>query len=832
MCIIPEIKAPEMPGEQDALVSRVEYVPVATEDPHKEHHARRQKQVEQGNWGVWFVDSLIVQNVIGLVIIANGAIIGLETDFPTYWDGRKGSWDMMEKGFLVFFVCELILKVCIEGVQFCNPGHPDFLWNIFDLTVIGVGVGDAVMEYLGRVNSTVGFATLFRMFRLLRILRLFRLLRYLTRLYALAMGLVEACQAIFWVTILMCFALYVCGIVLVKTVGQSVTSTDPHYDFLHERFGSVLKSMLTLFVLISSPNLPYYQDEDGLLEGRPIFTAFLIFFITFGCFGLLGMLTGVINETMFENNQLRKQEKRVRHEEMRKAFGTSCSDLFEDLPKDDAGEAPISEIKFLAPQLLELLEGAGAHIAHGDILKLIDNIDMDESGTINIWEFVEAMETVVEGLNPLGVLMIERRVAHVTRTLTTVKGDLAKVEDKLLIELRQLHQTLRDEHSTGQLSIEAKVAQCMDSRMQKLFDRLDGQDSGVRRGLEQIGGVAQSMQNDLTKLSTQMDGSHNYVQAVVNQQTIDVRRTMDTLLRQKESGGESLRNVVSQQICETLKKMQNEEGEIGRSMVKLSDKMGSTVSKQIVEMGTSLQQLWDQKQVDAESRLSALSEQMAGLQKQFVLGGMQQQKEGGRPGVTTEQMEGTEQAVQKLLQQWRAIGNEASLNGVVSRHAEQIHKSIQKFLDQKDSSESRLQLAVSSQIQDIATAVQKLLHERDCRAETSREGSDTVQQAACQERADVQNSAGLADGSLEAVVFKQVQDMLLSVQRQIDATHSNLLEGVTELGGVVVAGVADLLAKNKMAIQQECANMLQDSNESQERMLRGLLDSSPQQQPT
>merc|ERR1740130_1251066 len=99
--------------------------------------------------------------------------------------------------------------------------------------------------------------------------------------------------------------------------------------------------MITLFTLMSSPNLPIYQDEIGLLEGRPSFTLFLIAFITFGSFGMLAMLTGVINESMFENNELRKDEKRMQHEEMRQTFGASCGAVFGRLEANADGEVSV-----------------------------------------------------------------------------------------------------------------------------------------------------------------------------------------------------------------------------------------------------------------------------------------------------------------------------------------------------------------------------------------------------------------------------------------------------------------------------------------------------------
>jgi hypothetical protein len=241
-------------------VQEVLYQPVATEDPHKAHWERRAQAKEKGIWGVQLLDNLCFQNFIGLVICANGVVIGMETDMP-----HLTNWSPIENGFLVFFFIELCFKLGIEGCYgFFHHGHPDFWWNVFDCMIITVGVVDTAVAYM-HLTGTGGYATLFRMVRLMRILRLVRLLKFLKRLYLLAMGLVEAAKAIFWVTILMCFVLYVCAIVLVHTVGRT-HPTDVHFDFLNERFGSIAQAMITLFVLMSSPNLPVYQDEMACLK--------------------------------------------------------------------------------------------------------------------------------------------------------------------------------------------------------------------------------------------------------------------------------------------------------------------------------------------------------------------------------------------------------------------------------------------------------------------------------------------------------------------------------------------------------------------------------------
>merc|ERR1719359_97059 len=141
-------------------------------------------------------------------IVANGLVIGLETDCPWKY------WDDVEYTFLVIFGGEIIFKLIAEGSEFFNPYFEDFAWNQFDLAIVSLGTFDVISTIIGTEGSG-GFATIFRMVRLMRILRIFRLLKFLKRLYILAVGLVEASKAIIWVTFLMTVVLYVCGIVLV-----------------------------------------------------------------------------------------------------------------------------------------------------------------------------------------------------------------------------------------------------------------------------------------------------------------------------------------------------------------------------------------------------------------------------------------------------------------------------------------------------------------------------------------------------------------------------------------------------------------------------------------
>jgi len=409
------------------------YAPLPTDDPDaqppaeqgekEQDEANSKKSRKQESCGEKLLENNVFQSLMALLIMANALVIGMETDIE--WK----HWDSVENLFLLLFTIELSMKICILGpFVLYSVYHPDFHWSVFDLFIVGLGLFDFAMTTLGGA-SLGGFATLFRIIRLLRIMRIFRIIKFLKQLYLLAFGLVEATKAIFWVSVLMSFILYVTSIVLVKTIGRPPES-DPHYEFMNYKFGSIIESMLSLFVLMSSPNLPVYQDEVGLLAEKPVFCIFLILFITFGSFGIIAMLTGVISESMFEKNEMRKQEAREEHEEMRLNLGTHCAALFMTTAIDGGDTAHVNEVAGLAPKLVHMLELAGGTASVNDIEELVHNMYTDDKGNIKVTEFVETLEKVADGLSPFSIQEIEHAVGNLHKDvvfLQTSVNDMMSV---------------------------------------------------------------------------------------------------------------------------------------------------------------------------------------------------------------------------------------------------------------------------------------------------------------------------------------------------------------------------------------------------------------------
>mmetsp|Transcript_7384 Transcript_7384/g.20943 ORF Transcript_7384/g.20943 Transcript_7384/m.20943 type:complete len:735 (-) Transcript_7384:150-2354(-) len=370
-------------------------------------------------WTEALIESNIFQAFMGSLIVANAVVIGLETDMP-----RWPHWDEVEGAFLLVFALELLLRLYVQGYEYffwCK--NPEVSWNIFDFMVVTMGCADMLMG-LVRNLSGGGVATLFRIIRLLRIMRLFRIIKFLKQLYLLAFGFIDAVHAVFWVTILMTVVLYVCSIVMVRTCGR-LPESDPHHKFLHLLFGDISTSMMTLFVLMSSPNLPTFIDEEGLLESKPFLALFLVGFVIIGSFGMIALLTGVISESMFEKNQLRVEESRKDLEQLIQALETNAADIHAKLPLDERGEATREDVlRYAMPLVAKLFEAALVDFTETNLIDLVDFMDLNGTGCIDSHEFTRAICTYAAGLKPLSIQEVNFNISSVLHRLDALEEHL------------------------------------------------------------------------------------------------------------------------------------------------------------------------------------------------------------------------------------------------------------------------------------------------------------------------------------------------------------------------------------------------------------------------
>jgi len=332
-------------------------------------------------------------------------------------------WQGLEFLFLVAFTVELALRISVVGwYPFFKAVGQDFMWNMLDFTLVSCGLITLVVDICVGQEAKVSDTTLLRMIRLLRlarVLRIIRIVRFLKQLYLLAYGFVEGALAVFWVTLLAASLLYMCSIVLVRSYGTISWEDEPEEqrDFFIQHFGSIPRSMYSLFQLMCAPDLRPWHD-DGLFD-YPGLVCFLVTFIIVGSFGVNGLLVALINESILERNQARIEAERLDREAKRTIVLRSCHDIFDRIDVHKNRVLPRSELSKCKDDIADLIEHVNIDFRAQDLDQMFYIMDYNDTGIIEREEFANSVVELCDHIRPMSIMELHCQISKCA----------AKVED-------------------------------------------------------------------------------------------------------------------------------------------------------------------------------------------------------------------------------------------------------------------------------------------------------------------------------------------------------------------------------------------------------------------
>ena len=216
------------------------------------------------------VDSDAFNIAIAGVIIANAIVLGLET-FPAVMASYGDQLVIANEVCYAVFVVELVLRFASYGKRpqdFFKSG-----WNIFDLVIIGGVWIPGVRE-----NATL--------LRLLRLGRIARLLRFLPDARVLIATVVRSIPPLGSIVVLTVLILFIYGMIGWALFGQALPAS----------WGTVTRSMLTLFILLTLENFPTYLEEA--LTVTPWATVYFVSYVLVAAFVIFNLLIGIIIGSM------------------------------------------------------------------------------------------------------------------------------------------------------------------------------------------------------------------------------------------------------------------------------------------------------------------------------------------------------------------------------------------------------------------------------------------------------------------------------------------------------------------------------------------------------
>lgn len=359
---------------------------------------------------------------VTMVIVLAGILVGLQTS-PEVEDAIGGFLTGLDSAILAVFTTEVILKIIAEGLEpwaFFRSA-----WNTFDFIIV---VG----------SFTKGKGGMLTMLRLLRLLRVLKLVRAFPQLQVIVSALMKGVSSIGYIGLILLLCFYVFGIL----GNMMFAENDPfHFQYLHY-------AMVSLFQCATMDGwsdvlyINYYGCDkygyDGYLTMgytcTPKATGFLAVayfgaFIVLGAMVLITLFVGVVTTSMEEATQEMEAEKELmrRVEVLRVRKGveqsviTSYMQVFRLLDLDNSGSVEEAELRIG-------LAAIGKNPSYEELKEMMDVVDEDGSGQIDIVEFVEFMIHVRDKSNEqkLKAEAEQARKAEVEKAAASVlKGSVA-----------------------------------------------------------------------------------------------------------------------------------------------------------------------------------------------------------------------------------------------------------------------------------------------------------------------------------------------------------------------------------------------------------------------
>lgn len=358
--------------------------------------------------------------VVSFMVMANAVFIGIETEVRRCGDLAKyDAWYVLQVLFSLAFCSELGIRLFAERTDFFHDA-----WNLFDSVVVIVSACDTAVLHHLEGGSTVDLILVLRILRLVRLVRIFRLLRFFKELWLLVGGMFDAVRTLSWAWLLIFLMIYIPAIFATRMFGK------PHEDdsFLVAQFGTLPRSMYTLFQVMTGEG--WADIARRVMKVEKWSWIFFLCFIFATTFALMHVVVAVIVQNTVEHASHCREEEKQSKAHREQTILAKILEVFEMADSDCDGE--MSRLEFLQslqnPTVLRHLHEINVDVRQAE--NLFDILDYDESGNLDLCEFVE------------GVL--RARGEAKAKDVLAVQCDMWRVENRLLGKIDDFSSGLSD----------------------------------------------------------------------------------------------------------------------------------------------------------------------------------------------------------------------------------------------------------------------------------------------------------------------------------------------------------------------------------------------------
>jgi voltage-gated sodium channel len=373
------------------------------------------------------VSSSHFKHAMNCFILLNAIQLGLSVEFT----GPRWStaWYVCDNLFAIIFAVEMLMLLSVLGLNYFKD-----YWLLLDLVVVMLSILDAwVLPLLGN-ETDVG---LFRQLRLLRLLRVVKITRVVPELSIVVEGLLRSMKSLFWVFVLLGVFLYAGGICCVEVLGTSDAGypsyndkqsnindefVDDFNNFVY--FGSIYRSMITLFGIVLLAEWPLVRPVMELHTGM---TMFFVLFVCLVAFGVLNVIIGiVVDKTLEAMQEIKDSAKEAAQVEMQQAT-ENIAELLYQVDTDGDGRISSSELEASLKNPVMRKYLATLDLPHNfTVSDFLQMLDVEGTGDLSKTEFVEGIHRLIfqtdfqrNCLNQMAMGALHKSIHEVTSDLRT-----------------------------------------------------------------------------------------------------------------------------------------------------------------------------------------------------------------------------------------------------------------------------------------------------------------------------------------------------------------------------------------------------------------------------
>lgn len=367
---------------------------------------------------------------ISCLIVLNAACLGAEADYASEYPAM---FLALEHFFTLVFFVELLLHFYFTGPKLYFADKLNFL----DFFLVTISVLDVwVVRQIG-IDVDLRSVSIFRLLRLLRLARLLRLLRTFKELTLLVTGFLASVRTLGWALLFLSIMVYIFALFARHVMGNGGFEFDESFHDSHYLFGTVDRSMLTLFVCVTE-GCGFDIVHPTVLQA-PMLLVFWSIFIFSTTFGLLNLIVGCFCENAMISAAENEKEMLTKRHEKRVEILRHMKDCFNSM--DTEGQGTISKAEFTVGIMEnDKVHNALCNLGLAEEENLFETLDADKEGVITFDQFFEGVLLIMKGhesakakdlvATQLATSSINRRLRIVEQEIKNVKRIAKRIDER------------------------------------------------------------------------------------------------------------------------------------------------------------------------------------------------------------------------------------------------------------------------------------------------------------------------------------------------------------------------------------------------------------------